>query len=301
MFLSANATTDGEKSPCGVTVASGVSTDQGLVRRGNEDSYIARFPLFVVADGMGGHRAGEVASAKVIEEMSTHIPHGGFADSSDVLAALYYTTRSLSELGRSEGAPGSTMTGIVFSTHAELPCVRIFNIGDSRVYRYRSGELTQLTVDHTEYQELCALGFVESVFPEVMPRKHVLTKALGAGFGASFAIDQLTLPAVTGDRYLLCSDGLHGEVSDEVIMHILAGVQEPQEAAQCLVKSAIEAGGRDNVTVVVVDVCEAWPSSSSAEEMVIDADLGIVDGDTLPEDRAARWRTLVQMHEDNGM
>lgn len=288
------ASTVGEQGTPGITVSSGAATDQGHVRRGNEDSYIVDFPLFVVADGMGGHRAGEVASSRVVEEMGSRIPRGSFVDAGEVSAALYYTTRSLAELGRSEGAPGSTMTGVAFSTHLDLPCVRIFNIGDSRVYLLRDGSLKQMTVDHTEYQELCVLGFATSADPDIAMRRHVLTKALGAGFGPINAVDQVMIPAVSGDRYLLCSDGLTGEVDDELIEQVMERLSDPQEAADRLVHLALQAGGRDNVTVVVVDVCEAWPYWSTAPDMTIEADPDTIEGDTLPEEYAEELRAYAR-------
>lgn len=186
------------------------------------------------------------------------------------------------------------MTGIAFSRHLDLPCVRIFNIGDSRVYLFRGGRLKQMTVDHTEYQELRSLGFPVPADTDIGLRKHVLTKALGAGFGPRTAVDQFMVPAVTGDRYLLCSDGLSGEVDDERIAQTLERVSDPQEASERLVHLALQSGGRDNVTAVVVDVCEAWPYWSATEDMVIEADPGTIEGDTLPEEYAGELRTYAR-------
>lgn len=283
-----------EQGNFGIELVSGSATDKGHHRSGNEDSYTDAFPLFVVADGMGGHRAGEIASSRVVEEMRQRIPEGALIDAGELAAALYHTARSLAVLGATEGAPGSTMTGVAFSSQDGVPCVRIFNIGDSRVYLLRDGILRQITIDHTEYQELYSLGLLDQEELKKGYRKNVLTKALGAGFGSSTAVDQFTLPAVAGDRYILCSDGLSGEVCDSVIEFAAGKIEDPQDAADQLVTLALHAGGRDNVTVVVVDVLNAWPQWSASEDAAVDSESLAIEDDTLPEESAERIRTYIR-------
>lgn len=291
------STTDRADSP-GVSVAWAATTDVGLRRCHNEDSYIARFPLFVVADGMGGHEKGEVASARVVEAMDTNVPGDRFVDAVELSTALLRTTRSLSELGGNDGSPGSTMTGMVFSTHRDLPCARIFNIGDSRTYLLSSEGFSQVTIDHSEYQELRDAGMLSAADARSFSRRHVLTKALGAGFGPSVPVDQFIVPISAGDRYILCSDGLSGEVTDALIEMVARTLKDPQAVADELLAMALRAGGADNVTIIVLDIREAWPSWDNGQSVEPDDDALCIDGDTLPNDRVVLLRDYAQLLQD---
>jgi protein phosphatase len=227
----------------------GAATSMGRVRQVNEDSYLAVPPLFVVADGMGGHGSGDLASRIAIEEMSACVAlRPLFAEA--VLTALEHANRHIIE--RDEASRmGTTATGLAALETAGGDHLMVFNIGDSRVYRLSGGRLEQLTVDHSEVQELVLAGVITREQARTHPRRNVITRALGSDAG--LLPDHWLLPAIGGDRYLICSDGLFSELPDEVILPLLAaGV--PQQAADALVVAANEAGGRDNVTVVVVDI-----------------------------------------------
>jgi serine/threonine protein phosphatase PrpC len=227
----------------------GAATSVGRVRQVNEDSYLAVPPLFVVADGMGGHGSGDLASRIAIEDMSACAElRPLFAEA--VLTALEYANRHIIERDEANRM-GTTVTGLAALETAGGDHLMVFNIGDSRVYRLSGGRLEQLTVDHSEVQELVLAGVITKEQARTHPRRNVVTRALGSDAG--LLPDHWLLPAIGGDRYLICSDGLFSELPDEVILPLLA-VGSPQQAADALVSAANGAGGRDNVTVIVVDV-----------------------------------------------
>jgi PPM family protein phosphatase len=227
----------------------GAATSVGRVRKVNEDSYLAVPPLFAVADGMGGHGAGNVASRIAIEEMAACAAlRPLFVEA--VLTALEHANRHIIERDEANRM-GTTATGLAALETAGSDHLMVFNIGDSRVYRLAGHRLEQLTVDHSEVQELVLAGVLTREQARTHPRRNVITRALGTDAGLN--PDHWLLPAVAGDRYLICSDGLFGELPDEVIAALLpAG--DPQTVAEALVTAANDAGGRDNVTAVVVDV-----------------------------------------------
>jgi protein phosphatase len=227
----------------------GAATSVGRVRQANEDSYLAQAPLFVVADGMGGHRAGDVASRIAIEEMAACVPlRPLFAEA--VLTALEHANRHIMESGEANRM-GTTATGLAGLETAGGDHLMVFNVGDSRVYRLAGHRLEQLTVDHSEVQELVLAGVITREEARTHPRRNVVTRALGSESG--LLPDHWLLPAITGDRYLICSDGLFSELPDDIILPLLA-VGGPQQAAEALVAAANDAGGHDNVTVIVVDI-----------------------------------------------
>lgn len=275
-------------SPAGATlkIAFGARTDVGRRRKLNEDAWAARFPAFFVADGMGGHRAGDVASQAVVTQMLSSLPDGAFATGQDLQSAISKVALELAALGSGQGAPGSTLTGLVFSEHRGLPCARVFNIGDSRTYLLSGGEFSQVTVDHSEVQELLDSGSVTDVEARALPRQNVITRALGAGSGPNVPADLFVVPASAGDRWVMCSDGLSGEVTDALIETVTRALPSPQEVADELVSMALTAGGKDNVTVVVVDVLEASPqwSDQPVGDETAAADNDCVE-DTIPTHR----------------
>ena len=227
----------------------GAATSVGRVRQVNEDSYLAVPPLFVVADGMGGHGSGDLASRIAIEDMSACVElRPLFAEA--VLTALEHANRHITERDEANRM-GTTATGLAALETAGGDHLMVFNVGDSRVYRLSGGRLEQLTVDHSEVQELVLAGVITKEQARTHPRRNVVTRALGSD--ASMMPDHWLLPAIGGDRYLVCSDGLFSELPDEVILPLLAA-GTPQQAADALVSAANDAGGRDNVTVVVVDI-----------------------------------------------
>ena len=227
----------------------GAATSVGRVRQVNEDSYLAVPPLFVVADGMGGHGSGDLASRIAIEDMSACVElRPLFAEA--VLTALEHANRHIIERDEANRM-GTTATGLAALETAGGDHLMVFNVGDSRVYRLSGGLLEQLTVDHSEVQELVLAGVITKEQARTHPRRNVVTRALGSD--ASMMPDHWLLPAIGGDRYLVCSDGLFSELPDDVILPLLAA-GTPQQAADALVSAANDAGGRDNVTVVVVDI-----------------------------------------------
>jgi len=227
----------------------GAATSTGRVRRVNEDSYLVLPPLFAVADGMGGHDAGEVASAVAIDVL-TRYARGGPLSADAVLAALDDANREV--IGRDEAhRMGTTVTGLASLVTPAGSQLMVFNVGDSRVYRLAGDQFGQLTVDHSEVQELVLAGAITPEQARTHPRRNIVTRALGSDFVVR--PDHWLLPPLAGDRYLVCSDGLTGELTDEEIVPLLlAG--DPQQAADALVAAADEAGGHDNTTVIVVDV-----------------------------------------------
>jgi protein phosphatase len=228
----------------------GAATSTGRVRQVNEDSYLARPPLYAVADGMGGHAAGDLASALAIETL-TECARSGPLSGPGVLAALEAANQAIAR-HEPEGM-GTTVTGLASLETAGGHHLMVFNVGDSRVYRFAGGHLHQVTVDHSAVQELVRAGKLTRDQARTHPRRNVITRALGSG--RPLRADHWLLPAIAGDRYLLCSDGLSGELPDDLILPLLAGA-DPQQAATALVDAANDAGGRDNITVVVVDVVD---------------------------------------------
>jgi PPM family protein phosphatase len=227
----------------------GAATSVGRVRKVNEDSFLAIPPLFVVADGMGGHGAGNVASRIAIEEMTACAAlRPLFAEA--VLTALEHANRHIIERDEANRM-GTTATGLAGLETAGGDHLMVFNIGDSRVYRLSGGRLEQITVDHSEVQELVLAGVITPEQARTHPRRNIVTRALGSD--PVLHADHWLLPATGGDRYLVCSDGLFGEVPDDGIRALL-GAGTPQQAADALVSAANDAGGHDNVTAVVVDI-----------------------------------------------
>jgi protein phosphatase len=236
----------------------------GRVRHVNEDSYLADPPLFVVADGMGGHGSGDLASRIAVGEMRACVPlRPLFAEA--VLTALEQANQHIIERDAASRM-GTTVTGLAALETAGGDHLMVFNVGDSRVYRLAGNRLEQLTVDHSEVQEMVLAGVITREQARTHPRRNVVTRALGSESG--LLPDYWLRPAIGGDRYLICSDGLFSELPDDVIAALLAA-GTPQRAAEALVAAANDAGGRDNVTAIVVD---------------IDSDGNIPDEATLPRE-----------------
>ncbi|WP_062200721.1 PP2C family protein-serine/threonine phosphatase [Demequina salsinemoris] len=235
-----------------VTLSVGAATDAGLVRPQNEDSYLADGPAFIVADGMGGYEAGDQASAAVVASFHDLVPGPGYGTYGQVEAALREANARVAKVAAATtvGA-GSTVTGIVLTEHEGQPAWLVLNVGDSRVYRHRGTQLEQITVDHSLGRELVDAGEMREEELASFAHRNVITRAIGA---TDSAADAWLVPAMNGERLLLCSDGLYGEVADETIRAVLTMSGRPDDAARRLVGLANESGGRDNITVVVVDV-----------------------------------------------
>ncbi|MCT1617100.1 SpoIIE family protein phosphatase [Kocuria indica] len=287
-----------------LTIRSGGVTDRGLRRETNEDALIVTDTMCAVADGMGGHEAGEVASALCVSKLggSDLFSLDDFRDyaivepapGSDVARfratidrqlkldpdvpneALEAVHRVRSVLWEADQAiqaqcgtrAGTTVTGAWLVEIAGTWLWLVFNVGDSRTYQLVGppvGEpptaetgpvgVTQLTVDHSEVQYLVSIGQLTPAQALVHPRRNVITRALGTG--QIWEPDVIVVPAVPGQRLLMCSDGLTGELSPAHIARVLHSVPHPKEAADVLVQAALRTGGRDNVTLVVADVLRA--------------------------------------------
>lgn len=259
-----------------ITLSWGCNTDRGLLRELNEDSFLAVDSIFVVADGMGGHEAGEVASRECIRTLSESVLASGSrsAGAIDVQQALAQADANIRELTNSRA--GTTATGMMLVEDSGNPCWLVFNVGDSRTYRLSQGKFEQISVDHSEVQELVDAGHISADEALVHPRRHVVTRALGAGDDTE--ADYWLIPVGDGDRYLICSDGLTGELSDDQIAQVISTVAHPQDAVDSLVAAALRSGGRDNVTVLVVDARDVRDNS----DVPAMEPRALADDDTLP-------------------
>ena len=234
-----------------VVIRFGSTTDVGLKRTANEDSMLVGYPIFAIADGMGGHDAGDRASQTVVHELSALVdqPVVGPAGLAAVLARAHAAVGEISD--ETERGAGSTVTGVVVSAHEGIAQWIVFNVGDSRVYRLREGELMQLTVDHSLVQQLIDGGRLDEAERDAYQGRNVITRAVGADDSDA---DYWMHPIVQNERLMLCSDGLCGEVDAAAIRETLLAHPEPQAAADALVQLALDNGGRDNVSVIVLEV-----------------------------------------------
>jgi PPM family protein phosphatase len=228
-----------------VNVRVGAATDIGLVREGNEDSYLVEEPLFAVADGMGGHRGGEVASRLALDTIESLFRRGQGALAEQVQEANRAVFER-SSLDRAVAGMGTTLTAAL----VEDDRARLAHVGDSRAYLYRDGELRMLTEDHTLVNRMVQQGEITEAEAERHPQRSVVTRALGVEM--SVPVDEVIVDLERGDRLLICSDGLTGMVDDESIAELLSREPDPQGAAEALVRAANEAGGVDNTTVIVI-------------------------------------------------
>jgi len=234
----------------------------GKIRANNQDSGYAGGRLFVVADGMGGHAGGDVASAMAIKRIAeTDIQYPSARDAEFALrSALLAANTLLAETVFDH----QELTGMGTTVSAILRVgdeAAIAHIGDSRIYLLRDDELTQITADHTFVQRLVDSGRITPEEAAVHPRRSVLMRVLG-DVDASPEIDTTVHDLRPGDRWLLCSDGLSGYVTDDKMFTVLTTIPDPDEAAHRLVKESLDQGAPDNVTVIVVDIDKSGDSSS---------------------------------------
>jgi PPM family protein phosphatase len=248
-------------------VKSAVRTDVGLVREGNEDSYLVRPPLYVVADGMGGHLAGDIASATAVEKIENSIT----ADPPRTEQALIALVRSANAEVFERARKDSSMSGM--GTTCTLLLVdgetgHIAHVGDSRAYIYHDGRLQQVTEDHTLVNRMVQEGRLSAESAVHHPQRNVITRALG--IEENVDVDTFTLDLNEGDRLLLCSDGLSSMVPPEDIESVLQTERDPDAAAGRLIDLANESGGEDNITVIIVDITPdgvaAEPADASASQ-----------------------------------
>ncbi|MEJ7562851.1 MAG: Stp1/IreP family PP2C-type Ser/Thr phosphatase [Ilumatobacteraceae bacterium] len=244
----------------------GAVTNEGMIRTQNEDSLLVREGLFVVADGMGGHQAGEVASALAVSRMATNLE--GTPGRLDALIASIRDANAdifdAAATDASQQGMGTTVTAVVvIATPSGDEALGLANVGDSRTYLFRHERLRRISIDHNYVQELIDAGHITPDEARNHPRRNIITRALG--IEPSVRVDAWTMPLVRGDRFLLCSDGLVDEVTDDDIADVLATHTDPQRAAERLVEMANDAGGRDNITVVVVDVLDGAETPAADE------------------------------------
>ena len=233
----------------GATTTFGSRTDIGCLRDHNEDSLVVTPPLFAVADGMGGHAAGEVASEIAVNVLAERAP--AHPDSEALGRAVEEANRAViraAHEGRGREGMGTTMTAAMLEGERLI----IAQVGDSRAYLLHQGKLQQLTRDHSLMADMIEAGQLTPEEARTHPQRSVITRALGSD--AHLHPDIYEINVETGDRLLICSDGLSGMIFDDQIENTLRRVQDPQRCASQLVNEAIAAGGHDNVTVIVADV-----------------------------------------------
>jgi len=258
----------GLPSTPGLQITFGAHTDTGRRRTVNEDAHLAELPVFIVADGMGGHEAGDRASAAVVEvfrsllHRAQHSPTGEVT-AEDVALAVDTAHRAVSSIAVSAArGAGSTLTGVVAVRHDGQLRWLVVNIGDSRVYRLLLERLEQITIDHSIAQEAVDAGRITREQMSTFQGRNVITRAVGEEHSRA---DYWLLPIVTGERLLICSDGLTGELTDEALRAGLTLGGAPGQTAYALVTQAVTAGGRDNVTAIVVDVVAGGVGAGSDE------------------------------------
>ena len=233
----------------GALTSFGSRTDIGCLRDHNEDSLVVTPPLFAVADGMGGHAAGEVASEIAVRVLSELAPE--HPDGEALGRAIEEANRAVIQAareGRGRQGMGTTMTAAMLEGERLV----IAQVGDSRAYLLHQGKLQQLTRDHSLMADMIEAGLLTPEEARTHPQRSVITRALGSD--AHLHPDIYEINVETGDRLLICSDGLSGMIFDDQIENTLRRVQDPQRCASQLVNEAIAAGGHDNVTVIVADV-----------------------------------------------
>lgn len=236
-------------------------TDVGLRRDTNQDSFFAEYPLFIVADGMGGHAGGEIASQRTIARLEALLAEGQ-VNRPGIESALELVVGDIAAHPETtDEGTGTTLTGVFLEADGDDLHWVALNIGDSRVYLLREDRLVQVTTDHSVVQELIAAGKISPDEAEGHPYSNVITRAVGAS--ELTAPDYVTIDVRAGDRFVICSDGLTKELTDYGIQHFLNENADPGAAVDAMLAAALENGGRDNVTLVIVQVAG---DSSSTEE-----------------------------------
>jgi len=231
------------------------ATHIGQVRQTNQDNFASRSGIHVLADGMGGHQGGEVAS---LEATSTILESGKIDSIADMVKSVSKANQAIIKRAKKDetlsgmGTTVCVLTEISGSDGGRK--IGIANVGDSRVYRLGGSELTQVTLDHSLVADLVRAGELTQEEASRHPQRNILTRALG--IEQDLIIDTWELIPVAGDRYLLCSDGLFNEIDNEKIAEILMADDELENIAQNLIDNALKAGGHDNITALVVSVGE---------------------------------------------
>ena len=235
-------------------LAWGSASDTGRVRQGNEDALLTTDGLFAVADGMGGHQAGEVASHLALETLAVAFDVAG---TEVLVSAVEQANSALVERAATDpglAGMGTTLCAMALVDLGERDAIAVVNVGDSRLYLLSDGVLHQITEDHSLVATLQRQGRLTAEEAAVHPQRNILTRALG--IDGTVLVDSWEMVPVVGDRYLLCSDGLFNEVDESRIAAVLRRLADPTEASRELIRLANDAAGRDNITCVIVDVLD---------------------------------------------
>jgi serine/threonine protein phosphatase PrpC len=241
----------------------GATTDTGRVREANEDSFLVEAPLFAVADGMGGHLAGDVASRTAVETITTRAEQDSPGDTGSLARLVREANHEIWKKAQSDASlhgMGTTCT-LAMLDDASL---HIAHVGDSRAYLLRDGDLSQITEDHTLVGRMVREGKLRPEEAERHPQRSIVTRALGVD--PDVEVDTQTIELREGDRILLCSDGLSSMVDQDSIAEVLNDRADPQDASELLVQLANDAGGEDNITAVVIEVAEKARDAAPIKE-----------------------------------
>jgi serine/threonine protein phosphatase PrpC len=241
----------------------GATTDTGRVREANEDSFLVEAPLFAVADGMGGHLAGDVASRTAVETITTRAEQDSPGDTGSLARLVREANHEIWKKAQSDASlhgMGTTCT-LAMLDNASL---HIAHVGDSRAYLLRDGDLSQITEDHTLVGRMVREGKLRPEEAERHPQRSIVTRALGVD--SDVEVDTQTIELREGDRILLCSDGLTSMVDQDSIAEVLNDRADPQDASELLVQLANDAGGEDNITAVVIEVAEKAQAAAPMKE-----------------------------------
>lgn len=256
-----------------LTLNTATATHVGLVRPGNEDSVLALENTLVVADGMGGAAGGEIASKFVVDQFASEARAGrsSIFDAAQMRLLLSMAHRGITDIARESlraflaGEPGELLRGMgttavaaSFHLAGDDPAAHVVHCGDSRAYVFADGMLAQITRDHTVYQDYVDRELATDVGELAELKKiygHVLTRALGGDEKGNHEPDMTMIPVRAGQRFLLCSDGLHDMLTDiDIHAHLAVTTASPEQIAEALIESALAAGGHDNISVAIADV-----------------------------------------------
>jgi serine/threonine protein phosphatase PrpC len=257
-------------------------SDTGRQRNANEDSFFVRAPIFVVADGMGGAQAGEVASKTAADAFDIDLPDG--SPEGVLRQTIATANRNIHDLARADptrAGMGTTLTAAIVNARSEE--VAIGHVGDSRAYRLRAGRLEQLTRDHSLVEEMRRKGQITDAQAQDHPQRSIITRALGPE--PEVEPDVQTVPAAPGDVFLICSDGLTTMLSEEQIAKLLAGATSMDAGVRALVDEANRAGGRDNITALAFRLEDAAAPKQSHEDATLIGSTAAESGLTTTEVR----------------
>ncbi|QKJ19887.1 PP2C family protein-serine/threonine phosphatase [Microbacterium hominis] len=268
-----------------LTLSWAAVTHTGRRRDVNQDAVFAGFPLFVVADGMGGHLGGEIASASTIARLRAVVEEGTVTPQTIERALTRAVKDIASHPETTDDGTGTTLTGVFLDETADDPHWVTLNIGDSRVYLVREDQIVQVTTDHSVVQELVAAGRLSPEEAENHPYGNVITRAVGPSEGVT--PDYVRIDVADGDRFVICSDGLTKELTDYGIKHFLRENVDPADAVRAMLDAALENGGRDNISIIVLDVETAEGVAARAADEADEGDDAESDDDAAEADESA--------------